>query len=71
MSNQNIYIRVAASWTLAQTIKQSIQVLDLDQVLGDIVYTVTEGLYAEQQKIVYNSCLVSFACCYGVNKPSS
>lgn len=57
-SNSNL-IRKAASWTLSRIIKESVQVLDVDTVLRDIVPIVIKGLYDTEQKIVYNSCLVS------------
>lgn len=60
MNDPVIYIRTAASWTLAQIIRESIKVLKVDMVLHDMIPIIIEGLYAVQQKIVYNSCLVIF-----------
>jgi hypothetical protein len=57
--DQVVCVRVAASWTLSQMIKNSIQVLNIGLILQDIIPTLVRGLYVTQQKIVYYSCLVS------------
>lgn len=51
-------IRIAASWTLSRMILESIQILDVEETLRDIMPIICLNLYDENKKVIHNACLV-------------
>ncbi|CAO3612369.1 unnamed protein product [Mucor hiemalis] len=56
-NDTNQLLQIAASWTLYQTVKKTIRILDLPKVLPTLIAVVLEGLHSQHQKVIYNSCL--------------
>lgn len=58
MKYPNAHVRLAASWTLGEIIKESPQVLNQGTALSDIISAITFGLRDSNERISHNTCLV-------------
>lgn len=58
MKYPNAHVRLAASWTLGEIIKESTQVLNQDTALPNIISAIIFGLHDSNKRISHNACLV-------------
>lgn len=57
MNDTNALVQAAASWTLYRTIKKTIRILDLPNLLPVLIPVVLDGLHSKNQRVIYNSCM--------------
>ncbi|CEP08957.1 hypothetical protein [Parasitella parasitica] len=62
MKHPNAHIRLAASWTLVEIIKESSQVLEEPDTLHNVISAVIFGLRDANQRISHNACLAIIHC---------
>jgi hypothetical protein len=58
IKHPNAHVRLAASWTLGEIIKESTLVLNQDTTLPNIISAITFGLRDSNKRISHNACLV-------------
>ncbi|CAO0794425.1 unnamed protein product [Mucor circinelloides] len=70
IKDPNVHVRIAASWTLTEIIKESSLVLDQPATLHGIMSSIKDGLGDSNQKVSQTACVAIIHCAEKL-KPSS